>query len=171
MRLHWGSRTLLQSDDVLFANMLNQILQTFQHCPYVGFFKLSEIGPLLSRGLCFWGSCALALLYQRSRTSSEGPAKHLPRAWRCELELELVARLLVLPVPRCPIDCWGIMGGGFLCPIFWGCRVLIKTEAFPSLKEHILLKILLSGYRLSRIPRTCSAPLNKKISSSCYKCA
>ena len=93
MRLHWGpGRTLLQSDDVLFANMLNQILQTFQHCPYVGFFKLSEIGPLRPCGLCFWGSCALALLYQRSLTSSEGPAKHLLRAWSCELELELVPR-------------------------------------------------------------------------------
>ena len=66
--------------NVLFANMLNQILQTFQHCPFVGFFKLSEIGPLRPCGLCFWGSCAPALLYQRSRTSGEGPAKHHPRS-------------------------------------------------------------------------------------------
>ncbi|CAI9154304.1 unnamed protein product [Rangifer tarandus platyrhynchus] len=82
--------TLLQSDDVLFADMLNRILQTFQHCPYVGFFKLSEIGPLRPCGLCFWDSCVPVLLYQRSRTSGEGPTEHLPGAWSCELELEFM---------------------------------------------------------------------------------
>ena len=49
--------------NVLFANMLNQILQTFQHCPFVGFFKLSEIGPLRPCGLCFLGQlCACSAL-------------------------------------------------------------------------------------------------------------
>lgn len=70
--------------------MLNRILQTFQRCPYVGFFKLSEIGPLRPCGLCFWGSCVPSLLYQRSQTSGEGPTEHLPGAWSCELELEFV---------------------------------------------------------------------------------
>lgn len=94
-------------------------------------FQIKRNWATASLWSVFLGAAVLCLFYQRSRTSSEGPAKHLPRAWRCELELELVLpALLVLPVPRCPIDCCVNMGRRVLVPYSGGVVVLIKRRLF-----------------------------------------
>lgn len=87
-------------------------------------------------------------------TRGLGPAAKAPQnifrePGAVNLNLNSCLTLLVLPVPRCPVDCCVNMGGGFLCPVL-GVSCTHKNRGFSfSLIEHILLKIcwVLVGYQ------------------------